>query len=426
MIMNKLAMTVFSTGFLTAGCLSFSTANENFSPKTKIKKLTRVWSPSPRYSHTALWTSQGMMIWGGIPSYSDTKIKVTGGGVYRPASNTWRQIPPPNSEPMSLFHHTSVWSGEEALIFGGHDQIEDAPTDRGMAYNPETEQWRLFQPSPLTPSAREGHTSVWTGTEMIVWGGESGEDSLNNGSIYEPETDSWRPMNTEGAPSKRGFHTAVWTGEVMIVFGGFSNDNSLGDGGIYHPKQDVWLPFETDTTDSPSPRIGHSAVWTGKEMLVWGGSNGFGEYLGDGHAYNPKTNSWRTLSALKSPTPRELHSAIWTESSMVVLGGIGENGKAKSTGAIYNPELDKWSPFRVRKGHRSMHSAVWNGEKILVFGGRKTNQKFVKGKLKGFSIASDGFLKDKDDPSDEPVLEDIPSSPDTSGQGKTARRLLGH
>lgn len=35
------------------------------------------------------------------------------------------------------------------------------------------------------PSARYGHTAVWTGKEMIVWGGE-GDNYLNTGARYKP------------------------------------------------------------------------------------------------------------------------------------------------------------------------------------------------------------------------------------------------
>ncbi len=41
------------------------------------------------------------------------------------------------------------------------------------------------------PDARYGHTAVWTGTEMIVWGGFAGGMNLNTGGRYDPSSDSW-------------------------------------------------------------------------------------------------------------------------------------------------------------------------------------------------------------------------------------------
>src|SRR5262249_36712954 len=70
------------------------------------------------------------------------------------------------------------------------------------------------------PDARQGHTAVWTGTEMIVWGGVSVTTWENTGGRYNPSTDSWTATNTSDAPQGRVDHTAVWTGTEMIVWGG--------------------------------------------------------------------------------------------------------------------------------------------------------------------------------------------------------------
>ena len=70
-----------------------------------------------------------------------------------------------------------------------------------------------------TPDGRYKHTAVWTGSEMIVWGGGRGFTGLNNGGRYNPSTDSWTATTTVNAPSARFVHTAVWTGTEMIVWG---------------------------------------------------------------------------------------------------------------------------------------------------------------------------------------------------------------
>src|SRR5207253_11784 len=74
------------------------------------------------------------------------------------------------------------------------------------------------------PEARAGHTAVWTGSEMIVWGGRSSGGYLNTGGKYNPATDSWIATSSTNAPTGREFHTAVWTGSEMIVWGGFFRD----------------------------------------------------------------------------------------------------------------------------------------------------------------------------------------------------------
>jgi hypothetical protein len=69
---------------------------------------------------------------------------------------------------------------------------------------------------------------------MVVWGGETGLGGLiaytNDGGQYDPAANVWTPTTTFEAPSARSSHTAVWTGNQMLVWGGFFffDDTSSG------------------------------------------------------------------------------------------------------------------------------------------------------------------------------------------------------
>src|SRR6266404_2563417 len=87
-----------------------------------------------------------------------------------------------------------------------------------------------WAPSSLnTPTPRESHTVVWTGSEMIIWGG----GLINTGGRYNPSTDSWTAISTTNAPTGRSGHSAVWTGTQMIVWGGGNSTGDLNTGGRY-------------------------------------------------------------------------------------------------------------------------------------------------------------------------------------------------
>jgi N-acetylneuraminic acid mutarotase len=107
---------------------------------------------------------------------------------------------------------------------------------------------------------------------MIVWGGENQNFVLlNTGGTYNPSTDSWTATSTTNAPDARAGHTAVWTGSEMIVWGGLNLSSPFNTGGRYNPGTDSWTA--TSTTSAPSARYSHTAVWTGSEMIVWGGQD---------------------------------------------------------------------------------------------------------------------------------------------------------
>src|SRR5690349_7844457 len=110
---------------------------------------------------------------------------------------------------------------------------------------------------------------------MIVWGGFGGtwgnDTNRSDGARFDPRSDTWQPISTEDAPTARFNHTAVWTGTEMLIWGGYTdshswyhgghNDAHLNSGGRYNPATDSWR--EIPTRGAPSKRFNHVAVWTG-------------------------------------------------------------------------------------------------------------------------------------------------------------------
>jgi hypothetical protein len=217
------------------------------------------------------------------------------------------------------------------------------------------------------PLGRAGHTAVWTGSEMIVWGGYGGRTNgeLNAGGRYNPSTDTWTPTSTANAPTGRGYHTAVWTGSEMIVWGGFDGHRYLTIGGRYNPSTDSWRA--TSGINAPDGRADDTAVWTGGEMIVWGGLDD----ENTGGRYNPTTNSWTATSTANAPSARRYHTAVWTGGEMIVWGGYVRHVGDVKNGGRYNPITDHWtgtSTINAPSG-REVYTAVWTGSEMIVWGG---------------------------------------------------------
>ncbi len=192
----------------------------------------------------------------------------------------------------------------------------------GGRYNPSTDVWMATSTSG-TPTAREYHTAVWTGSEMIIWGGDGGLGHA--GGRYNPNTNTWVATSMSGEPTNRAHHTAVWTGSEMIVWGGGDPGISVYDnGGKYNPSTDTWVA--TTQNGTPSNRALHTAVWTGSEMIVWGGV-GVDASFNSGGRYNPSTNSWVATSFNGAPYVRYggFDHGVWTGTEMIVWGGNSSN-----------------------------------------------------------------------------------------------------
>jgi len=278
-------------------------------------------APLRRWLHKAVWTGTEMIVWGGYfydvaPHWSNT------GGRYNPSTDSWTATNLINA-PDGRQGHTALWTGAEMIVWGGayRDFSGLHFANTGGRYNPGTNTWTNTS-TTNTPDARAGHTAVWSGSEMIVWAGEYYDDIgyhyLNTGGRYNYSTDSWAPTSTINAPSIRAGHTAVWTGSEMIVWGGYDQMNDFRSGGRYNPSTDSWTA--TSTTNAPDGRENHTAVWTSGEMIVWGGNSYSFDY-NTGGRYNPGTDSWIATSTTNAPDSRWGHTAVWTGSRMIVWGG---------------------------------------------------------------------------------------------------------
>ena len=325
---------------------------------------TTVKAPEARTTRTAVWTGSEMIIWGGSTLHGSLNT----GGRYNPALDAWTATSTTNA-PEARGSERSVWTGSELIIWGGFNGTILLNT--GGRYNPITDSWT---PTNTTnaPAARADHSAVWAGSEMIIWGGLGcgANCNLNNGGRYNPGMDSWTTTSTMNAPAARWDHRAVWTGSEMIVWGGSDSMNYLHTGGRYSPATDSWMP--TGLVNVPLGRTVYTGVWSGNEMIVWGGVAETFNDTNTGGRYNPVDDSWVATSLNNAPSPRDSHAAVWTSSEMIVWGGaFCCPGIEFNTGGRYSASADSWTATSTANAPfaRHDHSAVWTGSEMIVWGG---------------------------------------------------------
>jgi N-acetylneuraminic acid mutarotase len=276
--------------------------------------LSPVDAPSDRSGHTAVWTGQEMIVWGGYGS----GVYLGSGGRYQPNPQQWTALPTAGA-PEGRVGHVAAWTGSRMVVWGGRNST-GLLADGGW-YDLSASQWRSLA-LPSAPPARVDATAVWTGDRLIVWGGEGAAGTLNSGAqlVFDDQglPLEWRAVSAAEAPAARTGHTAVWTGLRMLVWGGKAGSSLFGDGAAYDPIANTWQPLST--SGAPSPRSNHSALWTSTEMVVWGGEDEMGG-LASGAAYEPTIDQWRTLSSAGNPQARSKAEAVWTGSELLVFGG---------------------------------------------------------------------------------------------------------
>lgn len=271
-----------------------------------------------------------MIIWGGSPvSGGNPSGVLNTGGRYDPSSDTWSSTTTTGA-PTARYNQAAVWADGEMIVWGGQAPVSGARLNSGGRYDPTKDQWNSISPTNA-PSGRYAHTAVWTGSEMIVWGGRLTSGYAKDGARYNPTSNTWLSVSAVNSPVQRAGHSSVWTGKEMLVWGGYDSSMLVNTGGRYNPKTNTWTSMSTK--GAPAPRASHVTIWTGSEMIVWGGEATTGAQA-DGARYNPATDTWITLPSTGAPTARYDARAIWTSTKMVVWGGYSTAYEA--TGGIYD------------------------------------------------------------------------------------------
>ena len=376
------------------GTSKYTQSGGRYNPSTGVwKPLEMKGVPEASSGYSAVWADNQMIIWGGqiiSTNVFQPSTLSNVGARYRPDQDAWVPV---FGVPTVRVGFTLVWTKDELILWGGAQTMSSRSDYRsGARLNPATGRWT---PTSLVnaPSARHNHRAVWTGTEMIVWGGEGYAPdprapstiqtygTLDTGARYNPVTDTWTPMDSSVGPTARTEHTMIWTGNEVIIFGGRSSYYSypssyLNTGARFDPKTGAWEGIATEL--APSPRSLHMAVWTGKEMIVWGGNTNSASMglLKTGARYNPTRNTWTPMTSQGAPVAMRGDTAIWTGQEMVVLSGMG--GPIK--GGRYHPTTDQWEAVSTTGAPRagSLYSSyypqdlpittVWTGQEILIFG----------------------------------------------------------
>lgn len=306
--------------------------------------VSTVNAPEARYNHSAIWTGNKMIIWGGR---SLTGSVLNDGYIYDPLNDSWSIIAVSSLESRS--NHSAAWTGNEMIIWGGIGTSNSTVYNNGAKYSLSNNSWSLIS-TLNAPIKRVNYSSVWTGNEMIIWGGKNENNLiLKTGSRYDPINDIWSAVNNIGAPSKRHYHSAIWANTEMIVWGGSSDVifQELSNGKKYNPQLNSWTTITNN--NPPLARYKHTMSWTGSEIIIWGGSiqatSPDSPFLNSGKKYNPTTNDWTfDTSTTNAPSPRDGCSNIWTGNEMIIWGG--RTPSFTNTGSIYQPNDTGFAPIK--------------------------------------------------------------------------------
>jgi len=193
---------------------------------------------------------------------------------------------------------------------------------------------------PPPPQWRDRSAIVWTGSELLSWGGRvgGGGPAVNDGFAFDPATRTWTAIPP--APGPLGAPAAVWTGDEALFFelGGEPGSGSMF---AFDPDARRWRSLSPPPQE---PAWGGAWAWTGSELVVAGGGDVGDPTTHRAWALDPVHDTWRPLPEM--PIAVNLADATWTGEGVVVLGSEIDRRNHASTrtavAAAYDPVEDSW------------------------------------------------------------------------------------
>jgi len=268
----------------------------------------------------------------------------------------------------------AVWTGSEVIWWNG----TGSASSKVFRFNPQTNLISIHS-VPFSGVSRESYTIIWTGSSLIVWGGDDFNNNyLNDGGIYNTQTNTWTyitvPAPLLASIPARIQHTAIWTGLEMIVWGGKTKNiftcpfpqtqqiiMNTNTGFRFAPNTLLFTPL---TLTGPEDRRLHSAVWSGSHMIIYGGKNmtcgsSVDQTLETGSKYNPTLNTWTPTA---NHSKKYSQNAFWISNRMILVGHSYQDNSL----IAYDPVLNSWKYLSPHPYSIFSSQSFWTGDKLIV------------------------------------------------------------
>ena len=263
-------------------------------------------------------------------------------------SLSWQPLPQPPIAGRS--GAAAVWTGKEMIVWGGYGRSGNAgQAADGAAYDPAMRAWRAIAPAPAGVQGGAGAGVAWTGDAMVVWASNS-PDGPVGAAVYDPVSDTWRRLPA-GPLGRRELYSSVWTGTELLVIGGALGDTQATPvAAALNPQSGTWrlVPAFDDLVFFGGP---NGAVWDGREVFVAGAlslcperGSACAERRSILVAYDPAADTVREIalpapsSAFGADTAASLKPIGWTGTDVVFTAA----GNRAAQLIRYNPTIGGW------------------------------------------------------------------------------------
>ena len=254
-----------------------------------------------------------------------------GDRVDEPAADVGRWSRIATSPLAPRMYETSVWTGTEMLVFGGNDERPCPPNADcvggqatrqfrdGAAYDPDTDSWRPIADTPIDFGVAQAEL---VGDEVVVVAQPAGQYDESQTWVYDVAGDRWR----RGADAPTYASLQGLAGDRVVMLG-----QGRTAGWLYDPADDRWTALPADPLGDTFDR---SLVFDGRDLLLLA----LPTEGGDERTYlfarlDLDTREWTTLP--QTPVGMGVSVWFWWKDQLI-------NPSSGTGGGIWDPATGDW------------------------------------------------------------------------------------
>lgn len=225
--------------------------------------------------------------------------------------------------------------------------------------------WEIRRAPGISFLPRQNHIAASVKGKVFVGLGRNDETYLRDWWMYDPETDTWKPLAPfPGLPREFPF-VFVLQNRIYVGGGRGASGRPFADVYSYDPDHDEWTPVAS----LPQPRWGAPGASDGTYGYVLSGSlgGGYPSYSDELLRYDPAENRWAVIS--RSPLgPRWIPFMVYWNGALYAGGGVGENGACGNMFVRFLIRENRWEVLAPPPAPLYDGWAVVAGGKIFVLG----------------------------------------------------------
>lgn len=216
-------------------------------------------------------------------------------------------------------------NGSNIYIFGGHTNKEGVLSDL-YKYEISNNILSKIELSGDVLQPLVDHSMLSYNKYLYIYGGKT--QSTLSKSLFRINLEKCNTRNLKYSgdiPTSRFGHTANIFKSNMYIFGGWNGFETLDELFYFSVISNIWYEVRLVIGAKPKGRYRHSSVIVGKSLFIFGGVDQKQKKFNDLFEFIIERSEWRLVETKGSlPTPRSFHEMGSFENRIFIFGGVDD------------------------------------------------------------------------------------------------------